>query len=159
METWTIIGAIATVLASIATAAAVFLMACELREMRYANYAQTFIFTVQWLQDEKTRQARQTTFQLRGKPLESWSEEETVAAETVCHTYDAIGTVTSSRLVPKKMVIDNWGASIGDSWDILSPLVEKYRQERNAPETWDGFEWLASESKKRLRRSRPKAGG
>ncbi|MGW1737806.1 hypothetical protein ACWCPQ_03260 [Nocardia sp. NPDC001965] len=27
--------------------------------------------------------------------------------------------------------------------DVLEPLFGKYREDRNAPELWDDFEWLA----------------
>ena len=46
-------------------------------------------------------------------------------------------------MMPTDVLADGWGDSLRRSWDILRPLVLRYRSDRDAPELWDDFEWLA----------------
>ncbi|MCX0273308.1 hypothetical protein NLM24_21935 [Nocardia zapadnayensis] len=38
---------------------------------------------------------------------------------------------------------DSWGDSLRTCWNVVQPLVEKYRADRSAPELWDDFQWPA----------------
>lgn len=116
--------------------------------MRLTTYAQAYSATIDHLQNEKIRQARRTVFLIKDKPIENWSKTETDASEMVCHTYDAIGQMVRHHLLPKEIIIDHWGPSLRNTWPILLPLVQKYRQEFAAPEYWDDYEWLVNEAMK-----------
>ena len=144
---------ICTILANVVVVVSVILIIWQLVEARRATQAQAYSFVVERLQDEEVRDARRIVFKkLKEKPLENWTEEERKTAEKVCHTYDAVGIMVRHKLLPREIVIDSWGNSLLHSWDILAPLVENYRQEFDAIETWDDYQWLASEAKKHLSR-------
>jgi len=135
-------------LSNIAVVISAMFLVWQLAEMRRTTQAQAFSVAVEHLQEERVRQARQTVFQLKGKPLESWSSEELRSAEVVCHTYDAIGQMVRHKLLSKKIIVSSWGPSLRRSWPIVRSLVEKYRREFDAVEYWDDYEWLANKAQK-----------
>ena len=134
---------------TLANIAVVFTAGFVIRQMieaRRTTQAQAYAVALDRLQNENIREARRAIFKLADKPLEKWSEEEIVAAERVCHTYDAIGQMVRHKLLAKKIIVDSWGPSLWRSWPILEPLVTKYRHEFSADEYWDDYEWLAKEA-------------
>jgi hypothetical protein len=143
-------------LSDIAVVVSAIFVVRQLIEMRRTTQAQAYTLAVNHLQSEEVRQARRIVFQLDGKPLESWSKKEKDAAEIVCHTYDAVGQMVRHRLLSKKIIVDSWGPSLRRSWPILWPLVQKYRQEFDAIETWDDYEWLANEANEAKKRREAK---
>lgn len=135
-------------LASIAVVISAIFIIRQLTEMRRTTLAQAYSTAVGLLLDEKVRLARRTVFQLQGKLLDSWNKEEIDAAEIACLTYDAIGQMVRYQLLAKKPILDSWGASFSSSWQILLPLIQKYRHDFGAADLWHDYEWLASEAKK-----------
>jgi hypothetical protein len=113
--------------------------------MRHATHAQSYSVAREILQNEDLRLARKLIFKLgnKSKQVDKWSKKEVELAEMVCHTYDSVAQMVRHKLLQRKIIIESWGASIVRSWEILEPLVLKYRNDWNAPETWDDFEWLA----------------
>lgn len=144
---WSAVSAIASSISSIIVAVSVLLMLRQLREMREATNAQTYIAASERLQIESVRSDRQRLFRLAEKPLDEWSEEDIAAAGRVCHSYDSVGQMVRARMLPKDLIIDSWGHSVSTLWGIAAPLVKQYRTDREAPEIWDDFEWLAGEAK------------
>ena len=108
------------------------------------------------LQDEQIRAARGRVFELQGKPLEQWTPDDIAMAERVCYSYDVAGIMVRYKVLPKQLIVDNWEASLRTLWTICRPLAEKYRNERDAPNFWDNFEWLASEAEIFARREERK---
>ncbi len=135
-------------LSNIAVVISVLFIIRQLRETRYTTHAQAYSAAVEILQGEKARQARRIVFSLKEKPLTKWTAKEIEAAENVCHTYDAVGQMARHHLLPKGIIIDSWGPSLRNSWAILSSLVHKYRNDFNATEYWDDYEWLVIEAVK-----------
>ena len=135
-------------LSNIAVVVSAMFIVRQLKEMRRTTQAQAYSVALEHLQDEKVRHARRTVFHLKGKPIEKWNKEEIEAAEIVCHTYDSIAQMVRNNLLSKKTIVQSWGPSLRNSWPILSPLVQKYREDFNAKETWDDYEWLAIEAQK-----------
>ena len=133
-------------LANIAVVITAAFVIWQLKEMHRTTQAQAYSVAVDRLQDEKVREARRLIFKLSDKPLEKWSGDEIIAAEVVCHTYDMVGQMVRHNLLSKKIIIDSWGPSLRNSWSILNRLVKKYRQDFNANEYWDDYEWLAMEA-------------
>jgi hypothetical protein len=142
------IGSIWATLSYIAVVVSAICILFQLREMRYTTHAQAYGVALEFLQDEKVRLARRTIFKLNGKPLEKWTKKETEAAEIVCYTYDVVGQMVRHHLLPKDIIIDSWGASLKNSWPILSLLIDKKRNDFNATEYWDDYEWLVIEAQK-----------
>jgi len=119
----------------------------EIREMRIATNASTYRAAVETLQDEEVRAARRLVFrELSAKPFDTWSEQEKLEAEKVCHSYDSVGQMVRYGLLPKEYIVDNWGGSLRRSWPLLSPLVHSYRTQSDFAEAWDDYEWLARQS-------------
>jgi len=94
------------------------------------------------------RKARRILFGLAEKELSKWTEQEIFEAEKACHTYDSIGIMIHNHLLPLNIIV-SWRYSVVQSWNIASPLVEKYREDRSAPDFWDDFEWFAKELEKK----------
>jgi hypothetical protein len=121
-----------------------------------AIYAQTYKAVVDILQDEDVREARRIVVsQLGGREKLIQTEQDRKAAERVCHTYDAVGQMVRHGMLPIEYIIDSWGDSLRRTWTILKPLVSEYRSEREAPETWDDYEYLAIEAFRRVDREPP----
>jgi hypothetical protein len=143
---WTSISAIASFISSVVVAVSVVILVMQLKESQKTKYAETFFAASSRLQDEQLREKRSKVFMLNGKPLQDWSSEDINAAEIVCHNFDIVGIMVRNEMLPKEIVIDNWGQSLRGLWPIVSPLVQKYRHEWNAPEYWNDFQWLAEEA-------------
>ncbi len=149
---WTTQANISTVITTVIAAFATIFVVLQLRSSILATQAQTYALVINLTQNEEIRQARKIVFSaLKGRKPTDWTAKETVAAERVCHTYDAVGQMVRNKYLPKKVIVDSWGPSLRLSWPILSPLVQKYRQEFNANEYWDDYEWLAKEAINRNR--------
>ncbi len=152
---WTAVNAVSTAiiacwtfLSFIVLLLTLFFVRRELQEMRNATYATTYKAAVDILQPEDIRSARRFVFvELADKPFENWSKDDKREAEKVCHTYDTVGQMVRHGILPKKFIVDSWGASLRNSWRILSPLVISLRTQTNSTEVWDDFEWLAKEAK------------
>jgi hypothetical protein len=110
--------------------------------LRTTVYAQVYTTAFNLLQAE-ARNARRLIFSLRAKPLDEWTEIERHQAEIVCYTYDHVGTMVRYDMLPIDIIIDSWGASLRHSWEILQPLINKYRQEGS--ELWDAYEYLVQQ--------------
>jgi hypothetical protein len=127
-------------------------LASQIREARKAAVGQAFLGIVAVVQDQSMREARRRVFALRDTDLNQWTEENISDVEKVCQSYDIFGILCRHRLVPTKMVIDSWRDSLTLAWSICEPYVASLRAQREAPEFWDDFEWLAKQAQKRGRR-------
>jgi Domain of unknown function (DUF4760) len=151
---WLAITGFSTAVYCVATIVTAAILLWQLRVVQRANRGQSYLTIVQYVQDESVRQARGVAFGLRAVPLENWSEEQVRAAEKVCTSYDVIGMLARRKLVDEEMIVDSWGDSLRRLWPILEPLISQYRRERDAPEFWDDFEYLAKRAVERARRRR-----
>lgn len=146
MINWTAISAIATALTGIIIFLSVWILARQLREIQRATYAQSFYTAADRLQDEKLREARGVIFSLSDTPYKDWTTEQKRTGEIVCHNYDVVGILVRNQMLPEEIIVDSWGDSLRRLWSILSPLVEEYRTERQFPEFWDDFQYLAEKA-------------
>ncbi len=135
-------------LSNIAVVVSAIFFIRQLSEMRKTTQAQAYSVALERLQNEKVRNARRIVFHLKGKPIEKWNKEEIEAAEIVCHTYDTIAQIVRNNLLSRSIIIQSWGPSLRNSWPILSPLIRKYREDFEAQEYWDDYEWLATQAQK-----------
>lgn len=156
---WEAVGAISTAFTGAVILVSVAFLARQLQELRRATHAQSFLEVSNRLQDEELRAARGQVFKLRDKPFEEWTADEIGIAEKVCSSYDLAGIVAQYEMLPKQLIVDNWGDSLRRLWTICRPLVEKYRIERDAPEFWDDFQWLAAEAENLARRRKRRRAG
>lgn len=144
--TWVAVQTISSVIYTASFLVSVFVLWAQLSGLKRAVYAQSFSSALDRLQNEEVRKARRVVFTLlSAKPL-PWTEDETRAAEVVCHTYDVVGIMVRNALLPKELIVDSWGDSLRRLWPIVEPLVSQYRRERDSPEFWDDFEWLYCEA-------------
>ena len=110
--------------------------------------ASVFKMAVEILQTDSIRHARGIVMQLcEYKNNASWNLQDKLEAEKVCQSYDSVGLLVRWKLLPSEMIVDSWGDSLIKSWKITQPLVYEYRESRNAPETWDDFEYLVNAAK------------
>lgn len=137
-----------TATATIALCAAVIVV-WQVVEARRATFASAFKVAYDILQAEDLRRDRRVVSAvLKSKDLASWTHEEIAHAERVCQSYDAIGIMCRHGYLPTKVIADSWGDSLRTTWCVVRPLVERYRIDRNAPEFWDDYQWLAKEAMK-----------
>ncbi|MFX0200942.1 MAG: hypothetical protein ACFFCW_32890 [Candidatus Hodarchaeota archaeon] len=142
-----LVAAIASAVSSVILLISVIILVLQAREVRRATYGQSFKTVYEILQADDVREARGIVLRnLEGKQINTWSEDEKKAAEKVCHTYDSVGIMIRSGMIPVQVVADSWGDSLRRSWRILAPLVASYRTQRNSAEFWDDYEWLAREA-------------
>ena len=122
----------------------------ELEEVRKANYANAYKAARDILQAEDLRQARDTVMNvLANKPFESfqsWNDQEIAEARKVCQSFDSVGQMIRSGMLPTASIADSWGAPLRETWRILSPMVVAFRAKINATEYWDDYEWLAKQA-------------
>ena len=143
-----VIGSCFTALSIIYLIISLVFLKREIHEARTSTYAGAYKAVVEILQDDNVRKARRYLFEnLEKKPFESWSPQDRREAEKVCHTYDTVGQMIRYSFLPKKYIVDSWGASLRRTWKITCPLVYEFRQNNNAAEMWDDYEWLANEAK------------
>lgn len=154
---WTTISNIAVTVSSVVVVVSAFFVIVQIIEMRRATHAQSYSVAREILQDENLQLARKSVFKLgkKGKQIDKWSKKEIEQAEMVCHTYDSVAQMVRHKLLRRKIIIESWGASIVKSWEILKPLVLKYRDNWNEPERWDDFEWLAKTTSKHRKKICP----
>lgn len=143
---WGAVGAISGALSIILLIVSLWYVRREIREMRIATYASTYQAAREMLQNEDVRAARRLVFkELSAKPFDTWSEQEKLEAEKVCHSYDCVAQMVRYGFLPKDYIVDNWGGSLRNSWPILAPLVHSYRAQSGFAESWDDYEWLATQ--------------
>jgi len=155
---WTAVGSIATALSVLGLVVSLLLLLRQLREMSKATYASTYIAIMGIMQADPVRESRGRVLRdLRSKSPECWDKTDAEHAERVCQTYDTICRLARYGLYPEHWLMDSSGDSLIKCWDILSPLVMRYRQERTDDAFWDDFQWGAE--KARLYKTRCQSGG
>jgi hypothetical protein len=121
----------------------------QVREIRHATNATAFKSVYDILQADDVREARRVVLtSLADKAYESWTDQEIKLADKVGATYDSVGIMVKHGMIPVEVVADNWGDSLRRNWRILSPLVMRYRAQRNSRDYWNEFEWLARQADK-----------
>jgi len=147
---WEAVSAIATAASGLFVLVSVVMLAWQIRELRTATYAQSYMRALELLSDEETRNARAIVYGIldQRKPLESWSRAEIVAAERVCGRYNDVGMMVRYKMVPRNFIMDSYEESLGRSWDGVTPLVEHYRKTRSN-QVYNAFEFLAKQSRYR----------
>ncbi|TQM25779.1 DUF4760 domain-containing protein [Nocardia bhagyanarayanae] len=138
------VAAAAGVATAVIALVAASLVVWQVTEMRKTTYVSAFKAVYDMLQAEGIRQDRRFVMrELRIRNLDTWTEDDILRAERVCHSYDSVAIMCRNGFIPTDVVADSWGDSLRTCWSVLRPLVEKYRSDRGAPELWDDFAWLA----------------
>jgi hypothetical protein len=129
---WNMIGAIATAFMATVVLAAAIIAVWQLLEMRGARKLSAFTNLIQSLQREEIRKARRTLLKdlSRKKNFNSWTEDEIMKAEMVCHTYDTAGLMVSKKHIDGKLVAVEWHNSIVRCWEAAEPMITRYKWER-----------------------------
>ena len=123
----------------------------QLRTMKKSTRGQNSISIINYLQDESVRKAREIVLEtLRKKPISDWTIEEKKAASKVCNTYDLVSIlIFQQKLVPPRIIIDNWGPSIVRCFETLKEhIIEMQTNDRMGPQYWNDFEKLYNAAKK-----------
>lgn len=119
----------------------------QLRAMRSASNAQNILAVLTFLQQPDVREARRIVYTtLVGKPINLWTDEEKRVASLVYGTYDLAGMLIKSGFVPKALFVNNWGASIIKSYNILEPFLIELRTNSTGTKYGDHMKWLRDEA-------------
>jgi hypothetical protein len=120
----------------------------QLAEMNRATALSGFMKIMDILQAEDVRTARRIVLTtLKEKPYStgSWTNDEILAAEKVCHTFDTVARLVHFSMCPKDLIIDDAGDSLRKTWAVLEPFVRDYQDQRGK-NYWDDYVWLATEA-------------
>ncbi|MBE0539537.1 MAG: hypothetical protein IH620_07480 [Ignavibacterium sp.] len=119
----------------------------QLKTMRKGTLGQNSISLINYLQDEKTREARRIVMTLKDKDYSLWTVDELYAASMVCSNYEVLSIlIYQMSLVPSDIFIENWGPSIKICYEILKEHIEEMQKPENSgPRYWDNFEKLYKE--------------
>jgi hypothetical protein len=120
----------------------------QLDAARQASASQNFLSLIPFLQAPTLRESRGVLIKLRDKPYSLWTKAEREDAERACAAYDIAGILIRNGIIPKNLIIDNWGDSISKCHLAAKEYLVSTRAERGA-DYWDDFEWLAAESRRR----------
>lgn len=120
----------------------------QLEAARQASAGHNMLSLIPFLQTPSLRDARGVLIKLKGKSFSVWTSSEREDAERVCAAYDVAGILIRNGIVPKQLIIDNWGDSIEKCHDAAKEYLASARAARGA-DYWDDFEWLAAEAAKR----------
>lgn len=144
-----LIAAIAGATSSVIMFITVIILLVQAREVKRATYSQSFKSIYDILQPDDVRNARKFVLdELKDRSYQSWSNEDKQIAEIVCNTYDCVGIMIKSGMIPVHVVADNWGDSLRKTWKILNHMVIDYRTLRNSIEFWNDYQWLANQAEK-----------
>lgn len=112
--------------------------------LRKTIYAQAYMNAVAILQADEVRTARRYVFtHLRKAPM-PWVDSQIRDAEIVCHTYANVGNMVRQQMLPLEYLAA-WAEPAKKAWEVLEPLVQKYRIERPGENTWVDFEFLVDQ--------------
>jgi hypothetical protein len=121
----------------------------QLETARLASQSQNILTVINFLQQSQVHDARRTLIGLTSIPFEQWTLEERTAVDKACGSYDVAGILVKQGIVPKEIIIDNWGDSIKKCHNAAEPLIAEYRKpDQRGPNFWDDFEWLYHEVEK-----------
>ena len=134
--------------ANLAVVATFFIYYRQLAAMRHASIGQSVLALIPFLQTPSLREARGVLIKLREKPYSLWTSSEKENAERACAAYDIAGILVRNNIIPKKLIVDNWGDSITKCHLAAKEYLESTRAARGG-DYWDDFEWLAAEASKR----------
>jgi hypothetical protein len=128
------------------------IMMSQITASQEAARASAALAIVAHLQSQDVRAAREVVrSKLRKKGLSEWTPEERRSASTVCANYDVAAALLRADLAPVDLFAHNWGPSVRDCYEILSPFVQEHRTGAGAdPSYWSNFDWLNDQVGRRL---------
>jgi hypothetical protein len=144
-----------TFLQSLANLATVLLVIVTARQLIAANravHATTFKTIFDLLQSPAARRARKRIIELKSLDLKEVQDSSDLenAIETVCHTFDSVGVMLQSNMIPKNIVIQHWATSIYKTWRVVKPYVEMQRKREDEEHKfkrknlrWRNYEYMA----------------
>lgn len=130
----------------------------QFEAMERATHAQLYCKVVDILQSKEIRDARSRIYSIGEKRLNDWSREDVEAGELICTSYDDVAIMIYNGMLPKRLLLDNWGNSLRRTWRILKPLVEDKRMRYEWAQFWDDYEKLAKEAQDLLSSPAPLLG-
>ena len=96
-------------------------------------------------------------YDMEYKDLEEWTRKYDARADRetwaswarVGRFFDGTGILVRRGLIDVDLVIDELRELILFSWDKMKPWVFEARVEMNSPHTWENFEYLAEEARRK----------
>ena len=146
LEFWTVLGSLGSVMASVAAAVSLFLVARQISEAKKATYAQAFIAASERLQEESARVDRGATYRLQDKPFAQWTEVEVETARRVVQLLDLVALMVHEGMLPKGVIVENWGPVYYRTWRCTRDLVAHARERSGDPAAFRRFEAVAVEA-------------
>jgi len=116
----------------------------QMAAARHSATGQNLLALANFLQAEDVREARRVVIQaLKGRGFIEWTLEEKQAAAKVCSSYGTAGVVIETGLVPAEPIIENWGPSIRNCYEVLQEFIrDMQRRDKNGPAYWAVFDRL-----------------
>jgi len=142
---------VSAVIAVLAAAAA----SVQVAVMRRIASAERTNELFELMHNEHNRKARETVWDLEGKPREQWSDAELSSAFRVAADLSQLGFILRHGNIPRQPFLDIWGRQSIKLYTIIGPMLEDRRQQWDSPERWIYFEWFARLASMDAERRRP----
>jgi len=125
------------------------LMNKQIQDNREYFKGQNFISIINYLQDDRIREARRYVInKLYKKDYINWNEKDNKMASIVCSSYDTLAILVYINLIPKNIIIENYGPSIINCYNILKPfIIDMQKPENSGSQYWNDIIELYNEAK------------
>lgn len=125
---WSIWASIATVLGFIVVSYAAIVALGQLREMTKTRHLEAMLHVYEMIGSNEARKQRRFIYtELKSTP-ENPSDEEREIIEQVTVTFDRVGRLVESGLIPKNELLEGHSAIIIKAWSKLEPYISYQRK-------------------------------
>lgn len=144
---------IASSLAAISALAVVVVYVIQTHILNQSRLGTNLFEVFRWLQDEHMTRCRATLYRMPPRTAQDLAQpdcaDELRALETVAHSFNSAAFMARNRMIPKELLIANWGEVIVRCWPIVEPWAEYRRaSEQGHDLLWSDFELLAKEAER-----------
>ncbi|WLS45415.1 hypothetical protein Q3V37_29315 [Micromonospora profundi] len=136
-------GIVVSIVATIVAVLAALISLGQLRRAQRIAHGSLLNEILEYLYSDSARQARRTVLQLHGAPLETWTEEQYLAAENVGRVFNRIGFLMKNGYLESAELLEWWGPTAIATYRVSAPMVEKRRRDEGFPSHFIYYEWLA----------------
>jgi hypothetical protein len=132
---------LATTLTFLVTFPVVIFGLYQVVELKRTGNLNAFLAVVNYLQDERVRNARGTLIRLSDRDFDSWTKEERDAADLALRRFNSVAIMIRKHLIPIELVLPEWENTLVLCWRSAQPLIAEYRKQRGA-QYWHELESL-----------------
>lgn len=143
---------IASSIAAMSAIAVVVVYVIQTHILNQSRLGANLLEVLRWLQDEDMRTCRTILYQMPPRTPEELQQpacaEELSALEGVAHSFNSAAFMARKRMIPKGLLVENWGGVMSRCWPIVQPWAEYRRAlDDGHKRLWSDFEQVATDAK------------